>query len=376
MVRSLGLLLAVPLVALPGQAVPIAKATVEWRLEPAKADLTGVNGILVAPNGELDVVHRVDAGIRFFGTNGERGVIGRRGEGPGDFLSLTSAGWRGDSLWIVDGRRRISFFDSKHKYLGSVPLTEVIHSGLTQVTARLPDGSLRVSQKFPQPRGDEWATASTALATLKLRVGMDGRVLDTIARLRRSACEWPFQAGIARGFHDLPFCSDQVTSDEGVFSSPLLAWYRDAEVRGAQGTFLVSLLDSRGKRLFERKIDYTPVPLPRALLDERYKRFEKAGPAQGYPEGYAKALVNHPVPTSYPPAKAIFVGRDSSVWIEMDQGPVAEHRWKVLRRDGSVDFEVVFPANIKVMTAERGRAWAVESDADDLQGLVRYRIVR
>ena len=93
-----------------------------------------------------------------------------------------------------------------------------------------------------------------------------------------------------------------------------------------------------------------------------------------------KYLGAMPVPdsvrSSWSSVTGLLVGRDSLLWLELETGAKSEHRWRVLKRDGTIDFDLSVPGNITIMAAERGRAWAVESDPDGVQGVVRYRIVR
>jgi hypothetical protein len=50
-----------------------------------------------------------------------RGVIGRPGEGPGEFGSISTLGWRGDTLFVADGQsQRISFFAADGRFLSDL----------------------------------------------------------------------------------------------------------------------------------------------------------------------------------------------------------------------------------------------------------------
>ncbi|MBK6496513.1 MAG: hypothetical protein IPG05_15660, partial [Gemmatimonadetes bacterium] len=52
------------------------------------------------------------------------------------------------------------------------------------------------------------------------------------------------------------------------------------------------------------------------------------------------------------------------------------HRWLVLDPKGVTVGVVTVPSEITLRAAELGTVWGTITDADDLQGVVRYRVGR
>ena len=57
--------------------------------------------------------------------------------------------------------------------------------------------------------------------------------------------------------------------------------------------------------------------------------------------------------------------------------PAGEHRtWQLLDARGNVSGLVNVPRNTQVMVASRDMIWAIETDDDGLQSIVRCRVTR
>src|SRR4051794_18935210 len=70
----------------------------------SQSQLLSIGLARLGPDGRVYVLDRVDRAIRVFDPTGRLvGTIGRRGAGPGEFQSINSFGWVGDTLWVMDG---------------------------------------------------------------------------------------------------------------------------------------------------------------------------------------------------------------------------------------------------------------------------------
>ena len=135
-------------------------------------------------------------------------------------------------------------------------------------------------------------------------------------------------------------------------------------------SYHVTVIDDHGVVQYARTYPFRPVPLPRARFDsadaaikEKYKRFP--GVAEAWPKVEA--------PKWYPAVRGLIVGRDNTLWIEI-QGAVPGHSWLVLNAKGSPVGQVKVPENVDLKVADRHNIWGLETDADGLEGIVRYRI--
>ncbi len=93
--------------------------------------LTEVTDLTVGPAGQIYVAQDMEKLIRVYDVRGKFvREIGREGLGPGEFQSVTTLGWKADSLWVVDWEQsRISFFDNAgahlHTFRFEGPLLEI-----------------------------------------------------------------------------------------------------------------------------------------------------------------------------------------------------------------------------------------------------------
>ena len=76
--------------------------------------------IALSSEGALAVSQYNLGEIWVFDAMGNKRVVGRRGEGPGEFGFVSSVAWRKDTLVVVEGRRhRVSLMAEDGRYLKS-----------------------------------------------------------------------------------------------------------------------------------------------------------------------------------------------------------------------------------------------------------------
>jgi len=81
--------------------------------------LHAVGGLAFGPQGTIAIAERGEMGIRIHDAEGERvRVVGRDGQGPGEFGALNGVGFRGDTMFVFDSRWfRISVFDGEGEFV-------------------------------------------------------------------------------------------------------------------------------------------------------------------------------------------------------------------------------------------------------------------
>jgi hypothetical protein len=76
---------------------------------------------------------------------------------------------------------------------------------------------------------------------------------------------------------------------------------------------------------------------------------------------------------TWPPVRRILVGGDGTVWVE-ERMVQPGHLWRILDFKGAVIGTVTLPDDISLQTAVLHAIWGYETDADGLQGIVRYHL--
>src|SRR5687768_11191538 len=82
------------------QSTPALRLVQDVRIDAANHDLSPIGWLLASNEGTIAISQPQDHTIRFFARTGAAlGQFGRKGQGPGEFIDMTLAGWMGDTLW-------------------------------------------------------------------------------------------------------------------------------------------------------------------------------------------------------------------------------------------------------------------------------------
>ena len=163
----------------------------------------------------------------------------------------------------------------------------------------------------------------------------------------------------------VPFCAVPI-EDAGMDRGRLaIAHVED----GNRPAYRVTAFDSNGDTTFSKSYAYRRVPIPKTVKDS-------AAAAMSRGDADRRALAAKMIlPEFYPPFFRLLMGRDRTVWLEL--APVTEQRtWHILDASGNVTGSVNVPRNTTILVASREMIWAIETDDDGLQHIVRFRINR
>lgn len=164
-----------------------------------------ITDLAVGPNGSLYVAQSHEATVVVLESDGTLvRRIGRRGQGPGEFLAPAGLGWLGDTLWVVDAAsRRVSYFRDgelvrTHSY-GALGL-----GGGANVATQLPLANGSYAAVLSRALGPDLPEAERHFTVLS--VAPDGTVADTLGRLHES---YPLRVRVGTSstsplFHDFP----------------------------------------------------------------------------------------------------------------------------------------------------------------------------
>ncbi len=264
----------------------------------------------------------------------------------------------------------IGFLDSMH-FRPALPSKEgqpVAYS--TQ--AVLPGGDLRAVASFrPTSPRPSWAAGLDSGATLIVRIAPSGEFKKRLLARPLDKCIVEYRYAKGSGTTGIPFCPSPLSTDwdggTGVASV-------DVEVsEGKAARYRVTVVDDQGVTRFSRSIGYVPVPATKGAADSLAAI--RAMIIKDSPPDAVAAMPNPKPYPNFPPIRRVILGRDYSVWLEERiLGP--GHRWLVLDPKGVTVGVVTVPSEITLRAAEFGTIWGTITDADDLQGVVRYRVGR
>lgn len=368
-----GMLMLHPLPAQSPVAMLLAKR--ELFISPDAADLSRVGNVSVGPHGEIAIGQPEDGAVLVFSASGVKRVLGRAGAGPGEFRLPGPVQWVGDTLVVPDRvLGRVTEFSDQGVLLGSRRLP------VTFPLTTAPDGStVRLIDAFPQRvfRGGAYlARSQWRISTSSGDQGgnLHGVVkLDANGNLQRIVVKesdsYPCEFGKGDRSIPIPFCEPETRSfaDDGTWVVYALAvGEKIGNVR-----VRVTAIDSAGDTVFTRELPVPARALARAFADSVLAfRMSRTSNPQNVPLYRAMKLREY-----FPPLLGLVVGRDRSVWLELDTVG-GGHLWWVLDATGRHVGTLQLPRSAILQVADRDQIWTLEEDESGLQGVGRYRIAR
>lgn len=236
-----------------------ARAVEMLRIDGHERDLVPVTRGLLLADATIVLAQDMDYSVRAFDMQGrERWKSGRRGQGPGEFATVSRLGVRGEEVWVADVRNsRISYLDGatgsllRDHHFPTLAEGRVEGYGANNVSfafvgpvAVYPDSSLMASLAAPSggPSPDSVYF---------------GRLDSTGRLLRLALAAGPEQKFFARGPNGtavsrvFPFRhqSFQVTSSDGRYVAAAFA-HLDSGSPAAD----LSVLDSEGQNVYEVRV--------------------------------------------------------------------------------------------------------------------------
>jgi hypothetical protein len=338
----------------------------ELRIDGNQADLVPIHTIAVDASGGIAVAQRQDHAVKFFDASGALiGSFGRDGEGPGEFRDVTRMGWLADTLWILDGQlNRITMVDPARRFVRTVTAPFSTRPDPVDSVAK-PGFGIAIAMGF-YADGSTVAYASTTEFDAMARISSD---LVTQAILTRVSN---------------PETSQTVRADGGTASPPFpnsprlavspsgdLITIARASLEGPDaGSFSVTALNPRGDTVFARSYPFEAVPIPRSVADSAI-----AARAARLPPALAEAMRNAHIPPVFPPLANIIIGNDGTVWIQM-RDTDAGRPYRIVSGNGEPVGELVLDRTRTVAAVTASSVWVLERDADDVQSIVRFRLLR
>ena len=348
------------------------------RVDGLAANLTPITTMAVQPDGTIMVAQPQDGLIRLFSAAGRAaGSFGRQGAGPKEFRWINTMGWVADTLWVFDDvQRRVTFLAGGKSFLRTTPLPPLSeHLSGDDVAPRvseigpvafLPGGySLRLGTASVNGQRAVWVDRVRENPRVFLRASPAGNIARVVAMARGGSS----QCQDSKLHVPIPECAADLWAVTA--AGDRLAMALPIVKDGEQPRVRLVLLNAMGDTLQDRTFPITPIPLSAKSADSI--RADRVGNSHS-----AEAIAGWKavkIPPYFRPFEYLVVGRDGEVWI----GQHADHNsreWLVITSAGAVRGTVTLPKGVRVWLADGDDMWGTADDADDVESVVHYRIIR
>lgn len=368
-----------------------------------------VLGLAVDDQGAPWIVEGSVPEIRRYGPDGSvEARIGRRGEGPGEFMSVQRFGVQGDTLWTFDSSlMRITLLDRTGNVLSTatvegipVPLPEA--TGYVSPYQMRPDGLFTGSMNrvvFYRSAPPTGVSPTDSIPVPMVLFDPEGKGVDTIGwagrpppRLWRPPSEQPEEPSrIQAGERSIWVPVAPSTLPNWL---PTPDGYVLVETPRPQGPrdhdMYVTRIGLEGDTIYGRAVSYEPVPFTSGGLDaiaEAAARGE-SGPrimGAGAPEPPSdwqaiarRVRAEMDFPDYQLPIRSSWLAQDESIWLQRTaRGDSAESglpRWAVLDPEGRLRGEVRLAPGARPLWHRADTVWILELDEFDVPWVVRYRL--
>jgi hypothetical protein len=346
--------------------------------------------------GDVYVYEAQDVEIRAYSPDGRLlRRIGRRGEGPGEFVAVWSFGVRGDTVWVFDNRlHRLTLFTRAGELLSASQVERIdapLH-GAGQSMIIWPtfmdrdglfvgDGGLVMGSMSSGPPRD-------TVHVPMIRFDAAGNVVDTVGSYPRpKPRDGAGVISVGRSRHSLPLPPS--AAPRLIRTAHELIVIESFDTAG-EPRLRISRVGYDGDTVRSRVLAYQPHSYPDAVLDSiAAARGHQTGPMlsmsrdgidmrerHAEDSAAARAAIRRQMsfPDLQPPVQGHRVGAGESLWLQREDLGGGTRRWVVLDRDDVPVGELDLPNHLRVLWAGADSFWAIETDEWDVPWLVRYRI--
>lgn len=374
-----------------GDTAAMAKDQPAWSLVPdlrigAVEDpryvLEAVRYLVVGPHGRVYAADPQAGNVLVFDRDGEFvRAIGRRGQGPGEFQTISRIGLVGERLWVADRlKSQITVFSADGDAISTRPLPRELSLG----TERPPRafGMLADESILALAEAAPFEAGGTVMQVLPLLRYVPGTMRpDTLLSLHRmpTSMVFPSQGQYRTAAFPLPRNNDRWSiAPDGSFV--VVVRSVESQTTNAVTGYTVEAVDASGRVVFRRQFNHTAIPVPEDLRDRIHGDFASTlmrmeGGTRFGAVGRARDLL--PIPKTRLAIDWIVVGSDGRIWLHRLDRPgvfVALNG-----QTGEVVGEASFPnasyPGVGVDSADDQFIWMVERDNLDIPYIVRYRIV-
>lgn len=335
--------------------------------------LSRVTGMAIGRSRNVYVADRLDGVALFDSTGALARLMGRKGEGPGEFTAVERIGFFRDTLWVVDpSQRRLLLFDELGRELATI--------------AGQSDGSRRWPA-FPRPTLPQAMLhgALIGLQGLPDRPEVERLLLlraQTEGALELTRLDRARQRLIIHHDRGITFGGSQPFDDSPIWEvspdgSRVAVIKREAATNRQLDSMTIRFHAADGRVLFTTVCEYLPQAIPARAKAEIANEAARQLARRRVSLRDAEAAVRRSLylPSYYPPVEEVTIGTTINAWLKLrGYGGRSEAAWMVVDSAGSLIAEVIGPARLRIWAASEDRVWGVEEDEAGGMQLVRYRL--
>lgn len=374
--------------ATPAQSSPRARRSVtgpsqQWTLptQPllrlgGKTDgpevFTNITSVLRTSRGDVAVGLMGDGEIRVFDAKGRHlNTLGKRGRGPGEFPVLWRVFRVGDELYGLDNAGITQVFGRDGKYTRTIPRLSAFGRRL-EIAGFLRDGTV-VGHYYPDPL-ERAPTGESSVPAMLVRLSPSRTDADSLFRVVAGTVH-------RRG-------ADEPTA---VAYAPRLqvATLADRFCLSASGEYRVSCYDATGKPVLQlsRPTDPRTSAITQADREAFFAGMDRANPDPRAAAFRRQIRERTEFAKVRPQIGRLLASTDHELWVgsydpseaipgTVNPSPQQPMIWRVYSPNGEWLAELRTPARFRLMDVGRDWILGVSRDADDVEVVEMFAVVR
>ena len=346
---------------------------------------TSVGGVVVGPDRRMYVSERQDLQMRIYDAAGKlERVVGRRGQGPGEFQWMSHLGLLGDTVWVMDHHNaRITLFNRDGDLIETMPAPGIRLTRPHRRNAIFPT-YLRPDRNWVSGIGgyERSAYEETSFTVAELLFDASGALADT---LRTLEVVYP---PLTVTIDSVSILGADLLQDDPIIrhdpGARTVIVRRARATSDAPSTFSVTSTSVSGDTVFDTSFEYRPIPVNETYID-RVVESSPAGYKARMGAGRIERALRSALPPFHPPVTQVRFGEDGAIWLrrESEDGAIwlrrersegeTEAQYWILEPDGVVRGTVNIPSTVRIMWSGTDEFVGMELDDLDVPWLIRYR---
>ena len=359
--------------------LPVATLVEVLELDLTEAPIARrVSSLVESPDGTVFVGGSTE--VLVFDPDGAyRGEIGRQGDGPGEFRSLTGLGMHGDTLWAGDAMSgRVT------RFLPDGSLLEIITPppsvrGVPSFLTLAADGSVVGNPLSMMSPGASSSSRLTVWWRWDGAEGSDAGVADTLISLDIRNALMDIEARGRTLPLPQPFVEREFVAVAGTEPYALAAHALGEE---DDGLIVVERLHFDGACDTAIAVQYRPRRITSEDIDGVVDRMGRVlstpfdapeTAARPAPEIARQLRRTIDVPDYHPPLTDLVQGSGGSIWIGRESS-ASQRNWLIAQEGVGAVARITLADYQRPLSASDGYVWLLEPGAFDLPRIVKYRV--
>ncbi len=342
-----------------------------------QAPLSLVSQGRFGPDGALFIIDLQADGVIVIQRDGSGAeLLGRAGEGPGEFSNPANVGFRHDSLWVVDsGSYRISLFDSERRVVRTVAVPSLLSNrtgGRYRPRGLLSDGSIILNEGISTYRDAHLSVSGMRVVRCDPGLG-EPRMLFTVD-IRNQFLMLPLPSGgTIQSQQPFGWMDLWGMAPDGTFTVHLR---QDGPHQTELSQALLTVYRPDGRIAWTSEITRPAHTLQEQDIRRWMEDFlSRRSLWEAYPSresALSQLRSTLYLPAATPLASELVVGGDHRIWLRLGS-PNDENTWLMIAQS-TVPREVEFPAGIQILDSQFPLILGVRTGAFDVPELVLFEL--